>query len=859
MFKKRKTLSTAIHLACSGVVATGIALSGVAGAEEAVKLEKEQVTGSHIKQIDIEGASPIAVISREDIELSGITSVAELLRRTPYNNAGSYRETSGNSFQSQALVDMRGLGSERTLVLLNGRRMPNSPVTGNSAVDLNILPLAAVERIEILKDSASAIYGSEAIGGVINIILRKDYEGFEMTAGIERPSEEGGDVEHASIVTGGTHSKGHYIATFEWRHQDIIFSRERPWSDTNLGDGSDWFTTENMSINGNTWQDPDTGIWTAASPCTAPFSGTYNFEAIGWTDTVCMYPYADIAAETNEVDRANAYLYLDYEIDNDHALYMQNVLSRVESFGRYAPSLAAPSLIQVSATNPINPFGKDMELRHRFAAVGPRDDTATNWQWDFMIGSKGTIFGSVDYDVFFRYNLYDSDIIGRNYVLSSVADAEVAAGNYNPLDPFSRDPDHLQAVKNMRYTIGRDITNDYFNAGFNLTGDMPWELAGGNVSWASGFDYRDESFRNIYDAQSEAGNVTGSAGSSAEGERDQYAIYGEAIFPVLDSLELSGAVRYDSYSDFGSELSPQLKARWQPMDNLLLRASWSEGFRAPSLEDLYSSVSFSAETVTDWVFCDANNIPESQCPSGQQDSYSGGNPDLEAETSESWNLGVVYEPVEDLNLEVNWYNIDLENVVGIVGAQNLINMERNGDAFPPGAGVVRTSSGRIDFINDVRANVSKREVQGVDFTAGYTWETNGWGSIQPQLTWTHMMDYKFQASPLNDVTDEAGNWTFGPKDRAQFTVRWVVEDFTVGWITDYIGKMEAEADTVPSHTEHTLTVAWDASWDATITAGARNLFDEAPPIDTSIDDASNFYYLYAIDGRVFTLSYTQRF
>ena len=854
MFNKRKTLSAAIHLACSGVVASGLLLSGMVSAEEdAVKLEKEEVTGSHIKQIDIEGASPVAVISREDIELSGLQSVADVLRRTPYNSFGSFRETSGNSFAGQALVDMRGLGAGRTLVLLNGRRMPASPITGNLAVDLNVLPLAAIERIEILKESASAVYGSEAIGGVINIILRSDYEGVELSGTVERPNEKGADAESAHIVAGGVHSRGKYIASLEWAHKDIIFSRDRPWSDVNLGDGKDFLTTENISINGNTWQDPADGTWFAGSPCAAPFSGVYDFESIGFPDKVCTYPYADISAETSEVTRANSFLYLDYEINNDTTLYVQNLLSRVESFGRYAPALG---MFAVSADNPINPFGRDMFLRHRFAAVGPRDDTATNWQWDAMVGVKGA-FHEIDYDAYVRYNLYNADIIGRNYILKSEAETQVDSGDYNPFDPFSTDPAHLAAIAMMRHDNSRQSREEYFSAGFNLTSEMPVELSGGNISWAAGYEYRDESFSDIYDAERTAGNVLGSAGSSSQGDRTQYAIYGELLFPVMDDLELTAALRYDHYSDFGGEMSPQIKARWQPMDNLLVRASWGEGFRAPSLQDLYQKSSFSAESVKDFVFCQANGV--TNCPTRQEDTFFGGNPDLEAEESESWNLGVVFEPIEDLVLEADYYDIQLDNVIETIAPQNLINLEAAGIGLPAGTAIVRTAGGRIDHINSVTANISSREVDGIDLGVSYIWDMGEWGTVKPHLTWTHMFSYDFQATPVDDVSDLAGLWNGGPDDRVQLVTSWTVSDFTVGWIVDYIDSMDADPNNIDSYAEHSFTVSWASSWDADITLGVRNAFDEKPPIDTTVDDANNFYYLYPIDGRVWSLTYKQSF
>lgn len=853
MFKKRKTLSTAIHLACSGVVATGIALSGVAGAEEAVKLEKEQVTGSHIKQIDIEGASPIAVISREDIELSGLQSVADVLRQTPYNSFGSFRETSGNTFQSQSLVNLRGLGAARTLVLINGRRAPASPVTGGQGVDLNILPLAAVERIDILKDSASAIYGSEAIGGVINIILRNDYEGVEATVTVERPSLEGADAVGGSFAAGGSYGKGNYIFTLEQRNKDIIYSRDRPWSELDLGDGVNIGTTSGLSSWGNTiWHAFTDGTLEAAVPCDPSiYGGIYNRPG----GTACTYPYALISAETNDIKRSNAFLYLDYEVNNDTTIYAQNLISRVESFGRYAPAVG---FLFVEGDAVFNPYpGEPLFIGHRFAAFGPRDDTATNWQWDTLLGVKGTQW-DVDYDAFIRYNLYDSDIIGRNYILDSQATKEVTDGNYNPFDPFSQDPDHLAAMERMRHDTNRDIENNYFNMGFTLTGEMPFELAGGGIGWAAGYEYRDEDFHDIYDAERRAQNVIGSSGGSSEGDRQQWAAYAEFLFPVLDNVELTAALRRDNYSDFGGETSPQLKARWQPMDNLVLRASWSEGFRAPAMIDLYAAGAEDHPFVKDWAQCELNGIPADQCVPEQVEALSGGNPDLEAESSESWNLGVVFEPIDDLVLEANYYNIDLENVITNINAQTLLNMERDGLGLPSGTSITRDASGNIVLLTSVTANAAVREVSGLDLEASYLWDIGEWGVFKPSVTWSHINEYVYQGTPVTDKEDIIGDWG-QPQDRVQGVLRWDVKDFTAGWIINWVAGMDGEPNDIDSYTQHDATLTYHASWDGDITLGIQNVFEEEPPIDTAVDDANAFYDLYPIDGRVWSLSYTQRF
>ncbi len=851
MFNKRKTLSTAIRLACSGAVVTGLALSGMASAEEeAVKLEKEEVTGSHIKQIDIEGASPIAVISREEIEMSGLSTVADVLRQTPFNTFGSFRELSGTTWQSQAQVDLRGLGAGRTLVLIDGRRLPASPVSGNEAVDLNILPLAAVERVEILKDSASAVYGSEAIGGVVNIILRKDYEGAELSALVERPSLDGADAEGGSFAAGGSYGKGRYIATLEYFHRDIIWSRDRDWSKVNYGDGVELGTTTGISPWGNTIIGPNG--YEAMDPCDPTlYAGVYNYKG----GTACTYPYANISAETNDMERANAFLYLDYEINNDTTLYAQNIISRVESFGRYAPAVGG---FWVAADSPFNPYpGTGIILGHRFQAFGPRDDTAVNWQWDTILGLKGT-FSEIDYDVFVRYNQYESDFTGRNYIYDSVAAEQVALGRYNPFDPFSQDPDHLAAMELMRATIGRDIENSYFNAGINLTGDTPWELQGGNVAWAAGYEFRSEDYSDIYDSASQAENIIGSAGSSAEGSRDQWAVYGEVNIPVMDALELTGALRYDSYDDVGSALSPQVKLRWQPLDNLMLRASWGKGFRAPSMSDMYTAPSFSADFVRDYVYCDANGIPADQCPEYQEDTYYGGNPDLDPEDSTSYNLGVYWEPVDNLNVEVDIYDISIDDVIQSYSAQALVNLERDGLGLPDGTAIYRRSDGSIDYIESITANVAKREIFGADFTIDYEHDLGEWGTVHPRLTWVHTFDYNYQAAPEVDEFDIAGDWG-QPDDRVQLQMTWDYKDFRTAWIVDYIDSMDASPNDIDSYTQHTVSLTYNASWDGVITFGARNLFEEEPPIDTAVDTDRVFYQLYPIEGRVWFLNYKQMF
>ncbi len=811
-----------------------------------MQLEKERVTGSHIRRIDVAGATPIAVIDRRQIERSGLSTVADVLRQSPWNTFGSFREVSGNTGQSQAQVSLRGLGAERTLVLIDGHRLPPSPVVDGEAVDLNILPLAAVERIEILKEGASAIYGSEAIGGVINIILRKDYEGTELNGLVERPSQEGADAEGASLVHGGRYSRGSYLFSLEYHNKDIIWSRDRWWSRKELGDGVNFDTTRGISLLGNTAWPYATGLYEPYKGSCDPavFAGVFNHPDGG---QVCAYAWADVAGETNHLEKGSGFLYLDYEIDEETTLYLQNLLSRVRSTGRFAPAAG-----WVTVFDPF--YGDWADLGLRFHAFGPRNDTMVNLQLDSMVGLRGTLADSVEYDLFVRYNQYDADYTGKNYILYSAAVTHIENGNYDPANPWATP---AWVMDEMRTTIGRDMHYDYFNAGVNLTGEAPLALAGGNLAWAAGYEYRDEDFADIYDENSQAEDVIGTAGSSAEGDRRQWALYGEVMLPVLESLELTAALRHDSYSDVGSKTSPQLKARWQPREDLMLRASWGRGFRAPSMSDLHTAPGWGVETVRDCP-------PPYACAAEEVWVLSGGNEALDPERSESWNLGFFWSPAQDLDLELDYYDITIHDAIQTYSAQALLNLEHQGLPLPAGTAIVRDAWGGISEIHSTLSNVSRLRTRGIDLSGRYRIGLGSMGSLEPGFTWVHVLEYDYQLAPELESKDYAGTWSAAvgpaPDDRVQASLAWRWRDYGVSWLVDYIDGMEATPRDIDSWTAHTLTFTWDTSWNGRLAMGARNLFDEDPPIDLEVEaDYTLFYYLYPIEGRVLFLDYTQRF
>ncbi len=857
----------------SGAAAT-LAISAPAsmaaedGADEA---ERIVVTGSRIRQTDVEGATPVTTITREDLELSGLESVSDVLRSTTFNSFGSFRERSGTSFGQIALVSLRALGADRTAVLIDGLRVPGNPFTGSAAVDLNSIPLAAVESIDILTDGASAIYGADAIGGVINIKLRNDYEGAEFKFGAARPSLEGGDEENASFVIGGASDKANIVFSAEIFRRDAIFDADRDYSGVQVLNPGGVFgaDTRGISVGGNTGFSTDFSEAFVLGDCQTTddgglYAGVFT-DPFGVPGEGCGYGYADISAQTGAVDRFSTFLNASYQISDNHTLSYRNTYSRIESFGRYAPAVG---FFFCAGCDPRPATaGGDILAFHRFVGHGTRDDNTTRYELNNVVTLEGFLNDDVEYSVYARNYRYEGLELGSTYVLTSVLEEEVAAGNYDVLNPLSQDPTHLQAVANSSATLSRDIITTYNAMGFSLNGAFG-ELAGGDIGWAFGGEWATEKYQDVYDTFREAGNVTGSAGNSAAGDRERYAVYGEMQFPITDMLTVNVAGRYDDYSDFGDEFSPQVMVRFQPLDNLVLRASWGEGFKAPNLTELYSSRAQSFNDVVDLTLCADRGIAAVDCPNNQVENFTGGNPDLQAETAETFNVGAVWEPIENLNVGVDFYNIEIENAVQQIGMQTIINLESQGNPLPPGVVITRDpppagfTVGRLNNIERGFANVGIFEVEGYDVKLGYRFDTDSFGSLDAQLTWSHINEYNFTSDPtaaaVNQIDSEGA-----PEDRYNLNLRWNSDAHTVNLISRYIADFEGSGGPdVPRYDDYFATDAtyvFNTSWDADITVGFRNLFDADVPIDPTTGwDQSVSGQLYQLEGRTPFISYTQR-
>jgi iron complex outermembrane recepter protein len=855
--------------------------------QQATTLDRIQVTGSRIKRADVEGALPVTVIDREQLELSGDVSVADYLRNTTFNSFGSFRPQSGSSAQSFAGISLRGLGESRTLILIDGRRAPVAPNVG-SAQDLNIIPMAAVERIEILTDGASAIYGTDAIGGVVNIITRKDFEGVELTVGKTFPTRVGGDQEEASAVFGAAGDRGRLLGGVSYTDRDIIFQRDREWSRGGASTFSNNFMTGAF------------GPFLAHPTFGSVVPGACGFPGFSITGTGasqrCLYDFTALAADEAAIGNRALFARGDYEINDDWTAYMAASVSRVKSFGRYAPVPSspwpggAPRLDPGSPNHPGNPNGYNAGntagydpnrvyfLRHRFAALGPRDTNTDANVYDINLGFEGRI-GEVDLDFGVRRSEYQYYDLGRNYVVGAIAQTFISNGQYNIYRPF----DAPASVKNaMIATINRDskTINDeiYGLASFDL-----FELAGGTAAMVIGGEYREEYYQDIYDSLSTAGQIVGSAGNSAAGDRTVASAFFETLLPFFSNFEVGLAGRYDKYSDYGNDFSPKASIRWQPLDVLTFRASYGQGFRAPSLDIISAQPAFSAASITHAPTCISFGLAPT-CTT-QVTTYSIANPNVSSEQSTQWSAGVVWDAFDWLNMSLDYYNIEIEDQITGIGVATIVGCLEGTVAtcpsglsrFPAGTtvpnpslglGVTFGPQGEILNAQTGFGNLGIIETDGFDFNLRTNFDLGTMGRLRNQLQITNPRTFEVNGG-INQVGLEGV-----PEYRANLNNAWQLGDWTFAWNVNYIhGTLSVAgrraqlglndygyAHTLPSWTTHDLQATWAAPWNARISLGVQNVADKDPVQDPFDPTGRGFRFaLYDGYGRIPYIRYTQNF
>ena len=846
-------LADAIKIGLVAGVAT-VAFAGVASAQDsntdenkddnttAKSVGKVTITGSRLKRADVEGATPVTIMTKQDLDQTGKTSVADVLRDVPAASAGNFRPQSGSSAQALATVDLGGLGSGRTLVLIDGRRLPKAPFAADSN-DVNSIPAAAIERIEVLTDGASAVYGSDAIGGVVNVITRKDFNGAEIRYGIGQTEVKGGDTTEFAATFGASGERGNIIAGVNATERGMVFTRDQ------IG------YTQGVSVYGNNYRvyDQKTGAFKTA-PAAVPGFACNSDGFWMTTQGTCSFDFNSVAANEASIKTKGIFARGEYNINDNWSAYMTGSVNNVTSFGRYAP---VPGLFLVADGTPndvVKGDGMATALYHRLAAFGNRDSSTDANIYDGMLGFKGRIWDKVDLDFGVRRSSYKYSSTGTGYTVNPLVVEAMESGSYSVMDPFNPDKPAVTA------TIGQQSFFDVDEM-FAISNFDVFEMAGGTSNAVLGVEYRTEDFSDQYDQLSEAGLIDGSAGNSAGGSRSVGAAFFEWLFPIAKSLDVTLAGRYDKYSDYGADFSPKVAVRWQPMTRLTFRGSYGEGFRAPDLSIITQKDTFSAESVNDPRTCEVFGGSPARCngtdgkaPAAVQvDTWFRANPDMASEQSKQWSLGFAADPTDWFNMTLDYRNIEITDRIRSFGAQALINRSNDPTLgpIPPGLGVIRAADGSITRINAGYGNEGNLEAKYLDAVFRTRFDL-GAGKMRNQLAIAKMHSYKIDGGAEN-----AG--TLGlPELRATLTNSYNIGDWTFGTSHNYIDGQEDSTGAVGSYTLNNIFTTWNAPWNATVQVGVNNVADRYPEL-VNYDGRPWNFYLYDAYGRTVYFRYTQRF
>ena len=808
--------------------------------------EKIEVTGSHIRQVDLEGKTPVVTLDRSYLDNTGHNSVGDVLRELSANSFGSWREKSGSTLGGVAQVSLRGLGATRTLVLINGRRTAKDGTSG--ATDLNLIPLSATERIDVLKDSSSAIYGSDAIGGVVNIITKKNFSGAELSFSQNATERKGGNKTTLSGTFGWSNNKARVLGTIQYRNNQEIYARDRDWLHTGYSFNS---PVPNVIIGNGSPQ--------ALEHCPADKRVAVS------TNTRCRFRWTEYATETPNIKQFNLYTNAQYEIDASTELYLEMFGSRKELFSRYAPGVVALPVqgdfidqLGRQGVLPGHEAGDPVYVMWRALMLGPRDTKeVTN---SFAISTGVTRYFGETWEA--NLSLGTERIKRDHQNVSGYARyAPLAEAIQSGECDIFRPNGTCDIKDKVAYAPYQIMNSDLHTVEIKGNGEL-LELPNGVLAAAIGSQLTFEKFADNYDDLSIAGGVLGGgAGSEGKGSRKVQALFTEFSIPVFKNMELNLAGRYDRYSDFGETFNPKIALSYRPSSRLLLRASGGTGFKAPDMNTIYAQESEGYPTFIDEAGC-ARRVPEACNPAQYLTKYKRPR-GLKEEKSTNATVGAVFQATPSFSVGLDVFHTEIEDGIG-VSLKDLTEAELAGvDLSRYNTTVNRNSDGSIESIETQNLNIAQTRINGADLELRFQKNFLGLGTFSINNTTSYLFEYKtqgFPGTPFKSVLKDNGNpqWRnmlalgYRPTDSLQFSA-----------IGTTIGKhaltKEEEGD-LESFTSWNTQIGYNLgnTW-GKITLGVNNLFDTQPPTDTSNPSFPIVTSLYSNFGRTYSLGYTVNF
>lgn len=905
---------------CAALFSAGsLAQTQAADSTASPELQEIVVTGSLIKRTNTETPSPVQIITAEDLKNTGYTNVSDVLRNLPAAGQGTLNQNFDQAFASGgAGIALRGLTVGDTLTLIDGEREVAYPLSDDgqrSFVDITAIPFNAVDTIEVLKDGASAIYGADAIAGVVNIKLKKTYVGSEFTAEGGTSQHSDGTTEHLSGIMGwgdlGSDGYNLYVA-LDFHHADKIDASSRGGEFTNLNwsdlPGGLNTTPGAIGAHGSFYPESLTGylINPAGGPyaflpgcsqaaqnadkCTFPFPGLIQAPsrqtdllskftkalANDWTLTVTASVFDSVAQQVSPQNTSNSYV--------TTGINQGSIVNVAFSPGK-GPFAVAYPVLSLPASSPLNPFGVAADLAYSFPDIGPFQTDVDTTTYRLYTDLKGSVAGwNLDGAVGVMYATEREKYFGL--IEPGAVQAALNDGSYIP--GVSTNGASLFAPE-ASTTMSSTLDVFEFHGARELA-----QLPGGPLSLAAGVQYFHKA-QNAQQPPSISSGIQEGTTAFSVGSQDDTAGFVELQAQPLKQLELNGAVRYDHYDTYGGSATPKFGFKFTPVNQFAVRGTWGKGFRAPSIsESGTSGIAFGEANTHDPILC-PGGVANVKGTFNSLCSYAGtgvqpGNPDLKAVTSTNFTFGVIFEPLENFNVSVDYYRIELKNDIwsaaGLGGLANNIGTVRGAPALLPMCTATVTTGtcpqtltltpvGFPNYVIVPYLNAADTKTAGIDVDLRSRFDLGDFGKLTTELNYTFIQQYEIETEGItydlagthgpSSVSGDTGN----PRQRATASLTWQQGPVTATGSVNYIGAfsvtdpsggqttclsalqnrgdsaygpaISSSVTTLPSawyqycSVHHFTSVNMYASYAATdhlsMHASITNLFNALPPVD----------------------------
>jgi len=844
----------------------GWAVDKVNSDDESGEPELEEITivGSRVIRSNLDSPSPVITFDAVQLQNLGITTLGEFSRFLP-QNAGLEPPglTGGGPTAGTSGFNLRGIGMDGTLTLVNGRRIAPYGSSGDIEpfVDINAIPVAAIERIEILTDGASAIYGSEAVAGVVNIVTYKSFDGLTAEGGFLSAYEGDGEERDLSITGGWRNERTSVTGTLSWFDGNPVWNRDRGWASTTDLREQGGYDYGNSASSPPTVLLLDSDIWLADPACPDYSDTAHKVVWVPGKDEGCMFNFRHFTTLQQPSKRLGLTASIQHDLTDTTRFFAELLASDNETRSTVAPTVLLDFF--VPADHPGNPFGEDLILEGRTLDTGPREFRTEATSWRLVTGFKGT-WSTWNWEVGGMAAESQTDQTRFNAILGDPLQAALLGMGgpngdqyYNPFGLNPQNPAEVidQFLINGTHYVetGREQTLD-----FQVTGKF-CELPGGPVGAAFGGQFRHDSVSQSADVEELTGVITGGPAGlePISASHDVYSLFAEFVAPLLPALEAQLALRLDDYSDFGSTVNPKIGLGWRPAEQILLRATWGTSFRPPTFRELYDPlISFDDVVNNDPWRCPVTGL-RVDCRFNLITSQFSGNPDLKPDKGKTWLLGIAWEPeaFPGFSIEVDYWSIEHRDRITTSEGRFLF------ENLPPDQNpyVIRAPATAEDVAMGIPGVIIGRSnsyinadtvtTDGVDLNLNYGWDTASAGHFSGGVTYTYLANYKTGISFHGATLEENVAGRFGdvgalPRNRGSLHLDWERNGHGVSALLNYAGRYQSPVNWVVDGEETDRPFVVSDYWQldlqysytferlkaATLRVGCRNCFDANPPV-----------------------------